>query len=348
MKLKKKWMAAVLMVSMLLTMLPMTVLAAEEDYEAEMITESYVYKFMLEDGTIVDGTNVVISLCNEIDSEDKVVIAEGNTGEGEFTISHMGDFYYYEGEKYTLLEIIYSFPEGYILADSENVTKNTVWYSVENLYDGSNSITWILEEMKEQKPEVPVESETPVEPDKEVEENPDKLVEETVEQIKKQEDQHVQVVVSESNKINKEIFESMKEHEKDVTIGVKDKDGDKLYLYYYDEEEDKVLRIGEKPLEVKDGYIEYTITHCSTYFVMEDNLTNVEKDETSLADATLSVLDNDFDKTLATNASLLFLSSHNIFWFVCQVANRDLTNRGVHDTIIENQLEVSCCIQTRK
>lgn len=86
-------------------------------------------------------------------------------------------------------------------------------------------------------------------------------------------------------------------------VGDRYEDGHKLYLYYFDEEQDKVLRIGDKPLEVKDGYIEYTITHCSTYFVMDDKLTNVEMDETSLADASVSVLDKDYSGTLARNTS---------------------------------------------
>lgn len=352
-----------------------TIKVCEEVYETEPMEETFTYEFVDVNGLgVVPGTNVVISLCNEMELNDKVVIAETTTGEGTFTVSHMGDFYYYDDETYNYLEISYRFPEGYILADSEGVTENTVWYSVENLCDGSNEITWFLEEVITE-PETPIEPEVPVEPETPSipEVDSDKLGEETIEQIEKDEDNHVEVVAPDSNKIDKDVFESMGKHDKDLTIGVKDKkngkvkyswtfsnkemknrdmeidlniriaddkkhhiknhvgdedmlciefahhgelpgpatirnyvgdtykDGHKVWLYYYDEEKDKIFRIGGKPLEVKDGYIEFTITHCSTYFVMNENLTNVEKDETSLADASLSVLDNEFDRTLASN-----------------------------------------------
>lgn len=352
-----------------------TIKVCEEVYETEPMEETFTYEFVDVNGLgVVPGTNVVISLCNEMELNDKVVIAETTTGEGTFTVSHMGDFYYYDDETYNYLEISYRFPEGYILADSEGVTENTVWYSVENLCDGSNEITWFLEEVITE-PETPIEPEVPVEPETPSipEVDSDKLGEETIEQIEKDEDNHVEVVAPDSNKIDKDVFESMGKHDKDLTIGVKDKkngkvkyswtfsnkemknrdmeidlniriaddkkhhiknhvgdedmlciefahhgelpgpatirnyvgdtykDGHKVWLYYYDEEKNKIFRIGGKPLEVKDGYIEFTITHCSTYFVMNENLTNVEKDETSLADASLSVLDNEFDRTLASN-----------------------------------------------
>lgn len=352
-----------------------TIKVCEEVYETEPMEETFTYEFVDVNGLgVVPGTNVVINLCNEMELNDKVVIAETTTGEGTFTVSHMGDFYYYDDETYNYLEISYRFPEGYILADSEGVTENTVWYSVENLCDGSNEITWFLEEVITE-PETPIEPEVPVEPETPSipEVDSDKLGEETIEQIEKDEDNHVEVVAPDSNKIDKDVFESMGKHDKDLTIGVKDKkngkvkyswtfsnkemknrdmeidlniriaddkkhhiknhvgdedmlciefahhgelpgpatirnyvgdtykDGHKVWLYYYDEEKDKIFRIGGKPLEVKDGYIEFTITHCSTYFVMNENLTNVEKDETSLADASLSVLDNEFDRTLASN-----------------------------------------------
>ncbi|MBQ4069196.1 MAG: hypothetical protein IJC76_08095, partial [Lachnospiraceae bacterium] len=123
------------------------------------VEEIFTYEFVDVNGLgVVPGTNVVISLCNEMESNDKVVIAETTTGEGVFTVSHMGDFYYYDDETYNYLEISYRFPEGYILADSEGITENTVWYSVENLCDGSNEITWFLEEVVTE-PEIPVEPE---------------------------------------------------------------------------------------------------------------------------------------------------------------------------------------------
>ena len=339
-----------------------------------LIEESFFYQFITAEGNVVNGTDVSISLCNGIEDENKVLIEHSTFGSGMFSVSHRKDVFVYEDVEYSMVEIHYTLPESYVLMDSDATTENTVWYSVENLCDGSNEITWFLEEVITE-PETPIEPEVPVEPETPSipEVDSDKLGEETIEQIEKDEDNHVEVVAPDSNKIDKDVFESMGKHDKDLTIGVKDKkngkvkyswtfsnkemknrdmeidlniriaddkkhhiknhvgdedmlciefahhgelpgpatirnyvgdtykDGHKVWLYYYDEEKDKIFRIGGKPLEVKDGYIEFTITHCSTYFVMNENLTNVEKDETSLADASLSVLDNEFDRTLASN-----------------------------------------------
>ena len=336
-----------------------------------LIEESFFYQFITAEGNVVNGTDVSISLCNGIEDENKVLIEHSTFGSGMFSVSHRKDMFVYEDVGYSMVEIHYTLPEGYVLMDSDGTTENTVWYSVENLCDGSNQITWFLEEVITE-PETPVEPEIPIEPVI-PEVDSDKLGEETIEQIEKDENKHVEVVAPDSNKIDKDVFESMGKHDKDLTIGVKDKkngkvkyswtfsnkemknrdmeidlniriaddkkhhiknhvgdedmlciefahhgelpgpatirnyvgdsykDGHKVWLYYYDEEKDKIFRIGGKPLEVKDGYIEFTITHCSTYFVMNENLTNVEKDETSLADASVSVLDNEFDRTLASN-----------------------------------------------
>lgn len=53
-----------------------------------------------------------------------------------------------------------------------------------------------------------------------------------------------------------------------VRINVKDKfeDGEKLYLYYYNEETKQIEYI-EDGLKVKDGYVEFSIEHCSDYFL---------------------------------------------------------------------------------
>lgn len=76
-------------------------------------------------------------------------------------------------------------------------------------------------------------------------------------------------------------------------VGDKYKNGEKIYLYYFDEEQEKVLRVGDKPMEVKGGYVEYTITHCSVYFFMDQQLEGVEKDARSLDDASISVLNSE-------------------------------------------------------
>ena len=50
-------------------------------------------------------------------------------------------------------------------------------------------------------------------------------------------------------------------------VGDQYKNGDTVYLYYYNEETKKVELIGGKGLVVNGGYVEYTLTHCSTYFI---------------------------------------------------------------------------------
>lgn len=53
-----------------------------------------------------------------------------------------------------------------------------------------------------------------------------------------------------------------------VRINVSDrfKDNEKLYLYYYNPEKDQIEFI-EKDLKVNDGYVEFSIDHCSDYFL---------------------------------------------------------------------------------
>lgn len=56
-------------------------------------------------------------------------------------------------------------------------------------------------------------------------------------------------------------------------VGDKYKDGEKVYLYYYNEENNRVEAIkdayGRMGLIVENGYVTYTITHCSVYFLAE-------------------------------------------------------------------------------
>lgn len=53
-----------------------------------------------------------------------------------------------------------------------------------------------------------------------------------------------------------------------IRINVKDKfkNGEKLYLYYYNEKTKEIEYIDHK-LEVIDGYVEFQIDHCSDYFL---------------------------------------------------------------------------------
>ncbi len=53
-----------------------------------------------------------------------------------------------------------------------------------------------------------------------------------------------------------------------IKLDVKEKfkNNDSLYLYYYNQDTDSIEFI-EKDIIVKDGYVEFTIDHCSDYFL---------------------------------------------------------------------------------
>jgi len=51
-----------------------------------------------------------------------------------------------------------------------------------------------------------------------------------------------------------------------INVADKFKDGDKLYLYYYNDKTKQIEYIDHK-LEVIDGYVEFQIDHCSDYFL---------------------------------------------------------------------------------
>lgn len=51
-------------------------------------------------------------------------------------------------------------------------------------------------------------------------------------------------------------------------VGNNFKNGDVVYLYYYNEELGRIETVGDnKGIEVKDGYADFTINHCSVYFL---------------------------------------------------------------------------------
>lgn len=51
-------------------------------------------------------------------------------------------------------------------------------------------------------------------------------------------------------------------------VGAKYADGTKLTLFFYNEET-KQLEVKEKDLVVTDGWVELSITHCSSYVLAE-------------------------------------------------------------------------------
>ena len=51
-----------------------------------------------------------------------------------------------------------------------------------------------------------------------------------------------------------------------INVSNKFKDGEKLYLYYYNPDNNQIEYI-DNGLKVKDGYVEFSIDHCSDYFL---------------------------------------------------------------------------------
>ena len=51
-----------------------------------------------------------------------------------------------------------------------------------------------------------------------------------------------------------------------INVNNKFEDGQKLYLYYYNEESKQIEYIDDG-LKVEEGYVEFTIEHCSDYFL---------------------------------------------------------------------------------
>ena len=79
-------------------------------------------------------------------------------------------------------------------------------------------------------------------------------------------------------------------------VGNQYKDGDIVYLYYYNEEENRVESVGgvNQGLVVKNGYVEYTITHCSLYFLstaMAADVNAVEPDNNTQGSEVVPVPD---------------------------------------------------------
>ena len=76
-------------------------------------------------------------------------------------------------------------------------------------------------------------------------------------------------------------------------VGNKYKDGDIVYLYYFNEEQNRVESVGgvNKGLVVKDGYVEYTITHCSLYFLSQDTAEIIKAVDPDTADNNGQVAD---------------------------------------------------------
>ncbi len=62
-----------------------------------------------------------------------------------------------------------------------------------------------------------------------------------------------------------------------VNVGNKFKDGEDLYLYYYNPDNEEIEYIAHK-LKVRDGHVEFQIEHCSDYFltatVVQDAVNN--------------------------------------------------------------------------
>ncbi len=66
-----------------------------------------------------------------------------------------------------------------------------------------------------------------------------------------------------------------------VDVSDKFKDGDYIYLYYYNEEKGTIERKGHG-YEVKDGYAEFEIDHCSVYFFTKEPVKTDSKKDSNM------------------------------------------------------------------
>lgn len=60
-----------------------------------------------------------------------------------------------------------------------------------------------------------------------------------------------------------------------VYVGDKYANGEKLYLYYYNEKKN-IIEYVDRGLKVKDGYVSFKINHCSDYFLTGAVVNNAE------------------------------------------------------------------------
>ena len=66
-----------------------------------------------------------------------------------------------------------------------------------------------------------------------------------------------------------------------INVSDKFKDGDKLYLYYYNEDKSQIEFIDDNII-VNDGYAEFSIDHCSDYFLTAAVVNDVAKNPKSI------------------------------------------------------------------
>lgn len=75
-----------------------------------------------------------------------------------------------------------------------------------------------------------------------------------------------------------------------VDVSSQYKDGDSIYLYYFNEEKNSIEKTGSL-IKVKNGYAQFTIDHCSTYFFSKDENVN-SKQETEKSKETVKTSDS--------------------------------------------------------
>ena len=152
---RKRMKSLLLVLSMLITMIPVTFGAAETGLSAETATITVVS----EHGTLVNGAKITVCLCNWEESEegysyigdDYVYIAESTTGEVEYSVNYDEEklVYIHDGKEYEDAFAVVDLPEGFESLDGKTridasydpewITKG-VYVRVEDLSDGDSRI----------------------------------------------------------------------------------------------------------------------------------------------------------------------------------------------------------------
>ena len=133
-------------------------------------------------------------------------------------------------------------------------TSNSYYYAVK---DTERDLEYSWRYMKEENQDISVEDSLYIEEDLRLSLDADTLDTRTINQMVEQE----KLIISFDYHGNLPLETSLR-----INVSDRFKDGENLYLYYYNPESDNIEYIAHN-VKVQDGYVEFQIDHCSDYFL---------------------------------------------------------------------------------
>lgn len=133
-------------------------------------------------------------------------------------------------------------------------TSNSYYYAVK---DTERDLEYSWRFMKEENQDISVEDSLYIEEDLRLSLDADTLDTRTINQMVEQE----KLIISFDYHGNLPLETSVR-----INVSDRFKDGENLYLYYYNPESDNIEYIAHN-VKVQDGYVEFQIDHCSDYFL---------------------------------------------------------------------------------